>query len=99
MHNTHIRSNIVPTFSSLSSMTGGSTGFGREGGLGEEEDGKVGGGEGSGGTRRGNGEEENKAAGSSVPVLLPEVRKVTGEEGEKKIVHVSIRSMHVTIAC
>ena len=36
-------------------------------------------------------EPESKAvAGTSVPVLLPEVERVTGEEGEKKIVQVRL---------
>ena len=105
---THVHafvSSTVPTFSSLSSMTGGSSSsgstFGRvEGGRevqpveeGRGEEGKVGGGgEGSGGEEGGVGESKAAGAASSsssvVPVLLPEVQRVTGEEGEMKIVQV-----------
>ncbi|CAI8026227.1 Ran-binding protein 3 [Geodia barretti] len=98
----------VPTFSSLSSMTGGSSSsgstFGRvEGGRevqpveeGRGEEGKVGGGgEGSGGEEGGVGESKAAGAASSsssvVPVLLPEVQRVTGEEGEMKIVQINAR--------
>ena len=99
-------SNTVPTFSSLSSMTGSSSSsgstFGRvEGGRdvqpvekeGRGEEGKVGGGGvGSGGEEGGAGESKAAGAASSsssvVPVLLPEVQRVTGEEGETKIVQV-----------
>ena len=63
--------------------------FGKEGGVGgrEEEDGKT-----EEGDKDKEGGEESKA-GTSVPVLLPEVQMVTGEEGEKKIVQVSIYSI------
>ena len=108
---THIVSSTVPTFSSLSSMTGSSNTFGRgEGGRDgnpvekEGEEGKMGGGKGGGGS---GGEEggvaETKVVGagasssSAVPVLLPEVQRVTGEEGEMKIVQVySIPSFPVS---
>ena len=56
------------------------------------EDGKVGGGGDEGGG-------ENKVGGgsgsSSVPVLLPEVQRVTGEEGENKIVQVSYSVVYI----
>lgn len=99
---THTVSSTVPTFSSLSSMTGSSSTFGRgEGGRDrnpvekEGEEGKMGGekgGGGSGGEEGGVAETKVVGAGASsssaVPVLLPEVQRVTGEEGEMKIVQV-----------
>ena len=57
------------------------------------DEGKVGGGEGGGGSGGEEGGAEGKVGGgssTSLPVLLPEVQRVTGEEGEKKIVQVFI---------
>ena len=39
------------------------------------------------------------AGSSSVPVLLPEVQRVTGEEGEKKIVQVRMNSVCMCQMC
>ena len=68
-------------------MTGNSTTvFGSDSGVREEEKG-----EGGEGERRnsGGGEVGEGKAGSSAAVNLPEVQRVTGEEGEKKIVQVA----------
>ena len=47
------------------------------------------------GARERSGEEGSSkvGGGSSVPVLLPEVQRVTGEEGEKKIVQVRMNDV------
>lgn len=86
-------SSAVQTFSSLSSSSS-ITGFASEGGLREEskgEEGREGDGEGTEAGRRGSGEEAGESktgAMGSASVSLPEVQRVTGEEGEKKIVQV-----------